>query len=187
MEFNTMSIDPEHENKEQLREDQILECVIDDNQEPTQFVMPFDVEIFYSFIRGDMNNENVGQMLQPMYESMGTKFEKKKTWGSRIRLKNVKLLNQRCFKATNETIEKLPNKNTLGRDYIYKTEDIFYHVLSVFKKSYGKWQYKHHTNEGYSVMAHVQQLEICFNSYQPTPTPKYFWVKLTRTFYEMMS
>ena len=81
MDFYTMSLDSDNENKEQLKEDQILECLIDDNQEPPQIVIPFDVETFYSFIRGDMNNENMGQMLQPMHESMGTKFEKKKNVG----------------------------------------------------------------------------------------------------------
>ena len=77
-----LSLDSENENKEKLKEDQILEYLKDDNQEPPQVVMPFDLETFYSFIRGDMSNENLGQMLQLMYESMGTKFQKKKTWGS---------------------------------------------------------------------------------------------------------
>ena len=63
MEINTMSMDPDHENKEHLKEDQMLKCVIDDNQQPAQIVMSFDVKTFYSLIRGDMNNENVGQML----------------------------------------------------------------------------------------------------------------------------
>ena len=94
-----MSLDSENENKEQLKEDQILECLKDDNQEPHQVVIPFDVETFYSFIRGDMsNNENVGQMLQLMYESIGIKFEKQKTWGSNTGLQKVKSLNQRYGK-----------------------------------------------------------------------------------------
>ena len=81
-----MSLDSENENKEQLKEDQILECLKNDNQEPPQVVMPFGVETFCSFIRGDMSNENVGQMLQLMYESMGTKFEKQKTRGGGVLL-----------------------------------------------------------------------------------------------------
>ena len=93
-------------------------------------------------------------------------LRRKKTWGSSTGLQKVKSLNQRWFHVTNKTIEKLPPKNLLGREYIYKTEDTFYRVFSVFKKSYGKWQYEHHENEGDSVMAHVQQLEICFNANQ---------------------
>ena len=156
-----------------MKEDQILECLKDDNQEPPQAVMPFDVETFFSFIRGDMSNENMGQILQLTYESRGTKYEKKKMSGSSTGLQKVKSLNQSWFNATNNTIEKLPSKNILGKDYIYKSED------SVFKKSYGKWRYEDYANEGDSVMVHVQELEICFNAYQQTPTPKYFCIKLT--------
>ena len=126
-----------------------------------------------------MSNENVGQMLQLMYESLGTKFENQKTWGSSTGLQKVKSLNQRWFNAMNKTIEKLPNKNISGRDYIYKSEDTFYRVYSVFKKSCGKWQYEDYANEDDPVMVHVQELEICFNAYKQTPTLKYFCVKLT--------
>ena len=57
----------------------------------------------------------------------------------------------------------------MKRLYIYKSENTSYRVLSVFKKSYGKWRYEYYANEGDSVIAYVQELEICFNAYQQPP------------------
>ena len=113
-----------------------------------------------------------------MYESMGTNFEKTKTCGSSNNLQKVKSLNQRWFKATKNTIEKLLNANLLSRDYIYQKGGTFYRILSVFKKSYSKWRYETHADEGESIMVHVQELGFHLHVYMPTK--KYYCFKMTK-------
>ena len=103
-----------------------------------------------------------------MYKSMGTNLETTKTGGSSTSLQKIKSLYQQWSKATNHTIEKLQDKNLLGRDYIYQKEGTFYRILSAFKKSYGKWCYETYADEGESTIVHVQEFQYYFNAYQPT-------------------
>ena len=107
-----------------------------------------------------------------MYESMGTNLETTKKVGSSTNLQKVKSLHQRWFKATKKTIGKLPDTNLLGRDYIYQKGDIFYRILSVFKKSYGKRRYEIFVDEGESVMVHVQEL----GNFRNTCTPNKYTI-----------
>ena len=125
-----------------------------------------------------MNNENVGKMLQRMYESMESNLETIKSGGSSTYLQKVKSLNQRWFKATKHTIEKLPDTNLLRRYYIYQKGDAFHWILCVFKKSYDKWRYEMYADEGESVMVHVQ--ELSYHQYTYTPTKKYYCMKMTK-------
>ena len=48
----------------------------------------------------------------------------------------------------------------------------------MFKKSYGKWRYETHADEGESVMVHVQELGFlspCLYTYK-----KYYCLKMTK-------
>ena len=103
-----------------------------DRKDSNTTTIHFDVETFYRFLDCDMNNENICNMLQLMYDSMCTNLETTKTCGSSTNLQKVKSLNQEWFKATKHTIEKLPDTNLLGQDYIYQKGDTFYWILSVF-------------------------------------------------------
>ena len=98
----------------------------------------FNLVMFYKFIRNDVNKENVSKMLHLMKASISSSFEKKQTKGSITNLQKFKTLNQRWFKATKETMEKLPESKLLERDYIYEKNGVYYRVLTLFKKSYGK-------------------------------------------------
>ena len=89
------------------------------------------------FICNDVNMENVGKVLQLMKESIFNYFEKKQTRGSITNLQKFKTLNQRWFKATNETIEKLPEHNLLERDYINQYNGTYYGIITIFKKCMG--------------------------------------------------
>ena len=88
--------------------------------------------MFYRFIGYEICNENASKMLELMYASMGTNFENTKTWGSSTTLQKVKSLTQRWFKASESTIEKLPSKNILGRDYIFQRNGAFFRILYIF-------------------------------------------------------
>ena len=100
-----------------------------------------------------------------MYASIGSNFEKSKTWGSSTNLQKVKSLTQRWFKASESTIEKLPSKNMLGRDYIFNKHGTCIRILCIFKKSYGKWRFEDNADENDAVMAHVQELGFHFKAY----------------------
>ena len=104
-------------------------------------------------------------MLELMHASMGTNFEKTKTRGSSTMLQKVKSLTQRWFKASESTIEKLPSKNILGRDYIFQRNGTFFRISCIFKKSYGKWHYEDHADENEVMMAHVREFVFHFKSY----------------------
>ena len=80
---------------------------------------------------------------------------RKKISGSSTNLQKVKSLNQRWFKASKNTIEKFPETNLLGRDYIFQKGDTPYRILSVFKKSFGKWCHETQADEGEYIMMHV--------------------------------
>ena len=177
-EFNSLCISSTDEQNEHVT-DEILEGVhLYDHDEENRLVINFDVEMFYNFIGLDVNNENVGKLLKLMYESMENNLENAKSRGSSNNLQKVKSLNQRWFKAAKNTIEKLPETNLLSRDYIYQKCGTFYRILSVFKKSYGKWRYEIHADEGESVMVHVQELGFHLNAY--IPTKKYYCFKMSK-------
>ena len=53
--------------------------------------------------------------------------------GSSTTFQKVKSLTQRWFKASESTIEKLPSKNILGRDYIFQRNGTFFRILCIFK------------------------------------------------------
>ena len=153
-----MCISPDKEEDEEIDDDLLNGEVVYDRKDNNISTIHFDVETFYNFIDCDMNNDNVGKMLQLMYESMSTNLKATKTGGSSTSLQKVKSLNQRWFKATKNTIEKLPDTNLLGRDYIFQKGESIYRILSIFKKSYNKWRYETCADEGESVMVHVQEL-----------------------------
>ena len=81
MEFHCLSIKSNSDNGEKMKEDMMLKGIIYDEDQTVEETVTFDLKIFYEFIRFDMNNENVGNMLQLMYDSMGSNFEKKKNQG----------------------------------------------------------------------------------------------------------
>ena len=137
-EFNSMCISPKDEQDKNVDENLFDGEVFYDRKDNNTTIIHFDVDIFYSFIDCDMNDQNVGKMLQLMYKSMGTNLENTKTRGSSTNLQKVKSLNQRWFKATKNTIEKLPVTNLLSRDYIFQKGGTIYQILGVFKKFYGK-------------------------------------------------
>ena len=97
-----------------MKEDMMLKGIIYNDDQTTEETVTFDVKKFYEIIRFDMNSENVGNMLQLMYDSMGSNFEKKRTRGSTNRLQKVQSLQQRWFAATSSTLEKLPKSNVLS-------------------------------------------------------------------------
>ena len=177
MQFNSLSVSSKTSSSTKINDDMLSIGYIYDEKEVDQQMVNFDLQKFYQFIRFDINNENVGKMLQIMYESMGKNYEKKKSWGSSNRLQKVESLEQQWFQATKDTIEKLPNKIFLSRDYIYLKNSKHYRVHSVFKKSYGKWRFEPHANEGESVMAHVQELATWHDAYQSLEN--YFCCKLS--------
>ena len=90
MEFISLSITSNCSNAGKPKEEMLLKGVIYERDESTQVTVNFDVKKFYQFIRFDMNNANVGKMLQLMYEYMGTNYEKKGTRGSNNSLQKVK-------------------------------------------------------------------------------------------------
>jgi len=94
--------------------------------------------------------------------------KKKQSKGSITNLQKFKTLNQRWFKATTETMEKLPESNLLERDYIYEKNGVYYRVLTLFKKSYGKWRYEQRQIKGPDLRIHVQELEVFFGAFMPT-------------------
>ena len=81
MEFNNLSIKTNSDNGEKMKEDMMLKGIIYDEDQTAEETVTFDLKKFYEFIRFYMNNENVGNMLQLMYDSMGSNFEKKKEPG----------------------------------------------------------------------------------------------------------
>ena len=168
LECNATSNIPNEDNEVDdnlIDEDELLNGVLYDKNGPNHLTLHFDVKMFYKFIGYEICNENVGKMLELMYSSMGTNFEKSKTWGSSTNLQKVKSLTQRWFKASECTIEKLPSKNILGRDYIFSRHGTYFRILCIFKKSYGKWRYEDNADENDAVMAHVQELGFHFESY----------------------
>ena len=60
-----------------MKEDMILKGIIYDEDQTAEETVTFDLKKFYEFLRFDMNSDNVGKMLQLMYESMGSNFEEK--------------------------------------------------------------------------------------------------------------
>ena len=177
-EFNSMCISPEEKPDEDIDENILQGEVFYDKEDNGLTTVHFDVDTFYSFIDCDMNSENVGKMLQLMYESMGTNLKSTKTRGSTTNLQKVKSLNQRWFKANKNTIEKLPDTNILSRDYIFQKGETPFRILCVFKKLYGKWRFETHADEGESIMVHAQELGLFRNSY--TPTKNYYCMKMTK-------
>ena len=95
MEFNSLSITSNSGNDEKVKEEMLLKGVIYDEDKSKQVNVNFEVNKFYQFIEFDMNSENVGKMLQLMYDSMGSNYEKKRTQGSSNRLQKIKSLNKR--------------------------------------------------------------------------------------------
>ena len=86
-----------------------------------------------------MCNENVGNMLHLMRESIDSTRDKKRIVGSTTNLQKVKSLNGQWFQRTKENIEDFSDKNCLERDCIFEKNGKYFRVLSIFKKSYGKW------------------------------------------------
>ena len=95
MEFNSLSITSNSGNDEKVKEEMLLKGVIYDEDKSKQVNVNFEVNKFYQFIEFDMNSENVGKMLQLMYDSMGSNYEKKRIQGSSNRLQKIKSLNKR--------------------------------------------------------------------------------------------
>ena len=176
--FNNMCISPDKEQDEVINDDLLNGEVLYDRKDHNMSIIHFDVETFYSFIDCDMNNENVGKMLLLMYESMSTNLKATKTGGSSTNLQKVKSLNQRWFKATKKTIEKLPDRNLLGGDYIFQKGGSIYRILSILKKLYNKWRYEPSADEGEYVMVHVQ--ELSYHRFVYTPTKKYYCMKMKK-------
>ena len=78
-----------------------------------------------------------------MSKSMNTTLESNKVQGSISLLQKVQSLKGRWFKVAEENVEQLITGNSVERNCIYKKDGKFYHVLSIYKKSYNKWR-----NEG---------------------------------------
>lgn len=116
----------------------------------------FNLQMFYKFIRNEVNKDNVGNMLQLMKQSISHSFENKQTNGSISNLQKCKSLNQRWFNASKETIEKLPETSLLERDYIYEKNGTYYRILTIFTKSYGKWRYQQCHEKGPDMRIHVR-------------------------------
>ena len=76
-----MSVSSKSSQSDKTKDDILSNGYIYDQSDVAQETVNFDLQKFYQFIRFDMNNENVGKMLQVMYESMGTNYEKKKNMG----------------------------------------------------------------------------------------------------------
>ena len=80
MQFNSLSVSSKTSSSTKMNDDMLSIGYIYDEKEVDQQMVNFDLQKFYQFIRFDINNENVGKMLQIMYESMG-KITKRKNHG----------------------------------------------------------------------------------------------------------
>ena len=117
MECNITDKIPNEDNDDDndlIDEDELFDGVIYDKNDPNHLTLNFNVKLFYRFIGYEICNENAGKILELMYASMDTNFEKSKRWGSSTNLQKVKSLNQRWFKPSESTIEKLPSKEHSG-------------------------------------------------------------------------
>ena len=76
-EFNCMPISPDTEQDEDVNDNLLLRDTLYDSKDDSTTMIYFDIDNFYSFIDCDMNDDNVGKMLQLMYKYMGTNLEKK--------------------------------------------------------------------------------------------------------------
>ena len=77
MECNMSDVGINDDGDEHISEDILLDGIIYDKDDPNRLILIFDVKIFYRFLGCEITNENVGRMLESMYASMGTNFEKK--------------------------------------------------------------------------------------------------------------
>ena len=62
--FNSMCISPKDEQDKEINKDLLHGEVFNDRKDNNPTTIHFDVETFYNFIDCDMNNKNVGKMLQ---------------------------------------------------------------------------------------------------------------------------
>ena len=140
------------------------------HKERESFELKFDCEKFWNFMRYNMSNENVGNMLHLMKESIDLSREKKRIVGSTTNLQKVKSLNGRWFQRTKENIEDFSDKNSLERDCIFEKNGKFFRVLSIFKKSYGKWRHERSGCIKEKLKVHVQELKKFQNGFSPEPS-----------------
>ena len=119
----------------------------------------FNCEIFFRFISYDIANNNIGNMLYYMSESMKTTFEKNKVKGSITSLQKVQSFKGQWFAVSKENIEELTTGNFVERNCIYTKDGNFYRVLSVFKKPYNKWRHERQGKRTDKLKVHIQVLE----------------------------
>jgi len=144
-----------------------VKCVTEN--ERMNLEVKFDCDKFYNFIRYNMRNENVGKMLHLMKESIDSSRDKNKIVGSVTDLQKVKSLNGRWFQRTKENIEDFSDNNSLERDCIYEKNGRYYRVLSIFKKSYGKWRHVRSGNINEKLKIHIQELNFYQMGFSPEP------------------
>ena len=98
---------------------------------------------------------------------MPQRFHQGVNSGSETTLQKVKSLNCRWFKRSRENIEKLSNGNVIERDCVFENNENYYRILSVFKKSYGKWRNERNGKLSEKLLLHVQKLEFFHSAFNP--------------------
>ena len=77
MECNMTDVLQNDDGDDLINKDILLNGVLYDKDDPNCLILNFDVTMFYRFLGSEITNENVGHMLESMYASIGTNFEKK--------------------------------------------------------------------------------------------------------------
>ena len=136
----------------------------------------FDCQIFYNFLTQDTSNDNVGRLLNHMTNSITDSMEKKRVDGSTMELQKVQSLKGRWFKVKVEDVEDIDTSNNIIHDDIYCVNDKFYRVLSVFKKSYNKWQLERSGKRNEKLKIHLQLLDKFLEAYNVDESHNYICV-----------
>ncbi len=150
-------------------DDNIVDDIIANDEKKNNMEIIFDCDKFYNFMRYNMRNGSVGNMLQLMKESINKSRDKKRVVGSTTDLQKVKSLNGRWFQRTKDNLEDLSFTNSLERDCIFEKNGQYFRVLSIFKKSYGRWRHVRSGNMNDNLKVHVQELKFYQMGFSPEP------------------
>ena len=155
------------------------EIAVNKLSEEKETWIQFDCQIFYNFLTQDISNDNVGRLLDHMKKSINHSMEKKRVDGSTTELQKVQSLKGRWFKVKVADVENIDASDHIIRDDIYRVNDKFYRVLSVFKKSYNKWRLERSGKRNDKLKIHLQLLDKFLEAYNVDKSHKYICVSST--------
>ena len=136
----------------------------------------FDCENFYDFIGQDVNNANVGRLLNHMSNSISNSMERKRVDGSITELQKVQSLKGRWFNVKSKNVEDYGDGENISRNDIYKIRDDFYRVLCVLKKTYNKWRMETYGKKNENLKIHLQMLDQYQGKFQVDEKHKYICI-----------